>query len=200
MLDGEVDIEFDRLLAIAALAVQEQLPVSPETLLELRQFILDRLKHYLRDQSYETSLINAALDAPLSTLPDLVTRLNALKIFMDDDVASSLVAANKRIGNILRKSGVVGEIVIKEELFTIQEETALFDDIRIISGDLDGLYDARNYAEALALLAGLSTSIESFFENVMVMDDDAEVRNNRLNLLAQLKALFDRVANLALIG
>jgi len=200
LLDGELDIELDRTLAIAALAVQEQLPVSPEVLLELRQFILERLKNYLREQGYDTSLVNAVLDAPLTTLPDLVTRLDALREFMNHEAASSLVAANKRIGNILRKSESDDLGTINEDILVIEEERILFDDIRRISKDLDKLYEQANYTSALSLLAGLSDGIEAFFDKVMVMDEDLKVRHNRLSLLEELKGMFDRVANLALIG
>ena len=200
LLDGELDIELDKALAIAANALQEQLHVSPEVLLELRQFILERLKHYLREEGYDTNLVNAALDAPLSTLPDLVIRLNALREFMQLDVASSLAAANKRIGNILRKSEQDSGGSIKEDLLVIDEERFLFDEVRRISSDLDMLYKVSDYNAALTQLAGLSASIEAFFDKVMVMDDDPEVRRNRLSLLAELKALFDRIANLALLG
>jgi glycyl-tRNA synthetase beta chain len=200
LLDGELDIELDRGLAIAALALQEQLPVSPEVLLELRRFILERLKNYLREQGFETSLVNAALDAPLSTLPDLVTRLGALQEFMRLDVASKLAGANKRIGNILRKSGQNIDNTIKEDVLLIDEEVLLFEEVKRISSDLDRLYKKTDYTAALTLLAGLSESIEAFFDKVMVMDDNPEVRLNRLNLLAELKGLFDRIANLALLG
>lgn len=200
LLDGELNIGLDRILAIAALVVQEQLPVTPEVLMELRQFILERLKNYLRDQGYDTSLVNAVLDAPLNTLPDLVNRLDALREFMGHDAASNLVAANKRIGNILRKSESVSDNVIKEDMLVIDEERVLFDDIRSISKDLNELYKGADYTLALTLLAGLSKNIEAFFDKVMVMDENAAVRNNRLKLLATLKGLFDRVANLALIG
>lgn len=200
LLDGQLDIKLDKTLAIAALSVQDQLPVSPAVLLELRLFILERLKHFLHDQGFETTLINAVLDAPLSTLPDLVTRLDALREFMNNDVASNLAAANKRIGNILRKSKTVTGNTIKEDMLSIEEEKHLFAEINRISNDLDLLYIQADYTAALNLLAGLSSSIDAFFDNVMVMDDDANVRQNRLNLLAELKGLFDRIANLALIG
>ena len=200
LLDGELDIELDKTLAIAALPLQEQLPVSPQVLLELRQFILDRLKHYLREQGYDTSLVNAALDAPLGTLPDLVTRLDALHDFMKLEVASGLATANKRIGNILRKSGSEASNTINENILHIDEERILFEEVRETSVTLDLLCNKADYAAALTLLAGLSTSIEAFFDQVMVMDDDTEIRNNRLSLLAELKGLFDRIANLALLG
>lgn len=200
LLDGELNIELDKTLAIAALPLQEQLPVSPQVLLELRQFILDRLKHYLREQGFDTSLINATLDAPLSTLPDLVTRLEALRDFMKHEVASGLAAANKRIGNILRKSGLESASTINDDLLVIEEERMLFEEVNKLSDNLDMLYERSDYTAALTLLAGLSDNIEAFFDKVMVMDENPEIRTNRLNLLAKLKGLFDRVANLALLG
>lgn len=200
LLDGELDIELDKTLAITALAVQEQLPVAPDVLLEIRHFILERLKNYLREQGYETSMVNAALDAPLTTLPDLVRRLDALNEFMDHDAAPGLAAANKRIGNILRKSEIDTAGDIDENLLLIEEEQCLFEDIRKISVELDQLYNKAEYTSALTVLAGLSSRIEAFFDKVMVMDDDLAVRHNRLNLLAELKGLFDRVANIALLG
>jgi glycyl-tRNA synthetase beta chain len=200
LLDGELEIELDKLLAIGALAVQEQLPVTPDVLLELRHFVLERLKHYLRDQGYETSLVNAALDAPLSTLPDLASRLEALQEFMGHDDAASLAAANKRIGNILRKTDALTSSEINEDLLHIDEEVHLFKEIKRISKNLEKLCEQADYSSALTLLAGLSSSIEAFFDHVMVMDDDAEVRRNRLALLSTLKSLFDRIANLALTG
>ena len=200
LLDGELVIELDRALAIAALSLQDQLPVTPQTLVELRQFILERLKHHLRERGYETSLVNAALDAPLGTLPDLVLRLDALREFMQHDVASNLAAANKRIGNILRKAGTLEDGTIKEDILVIEEEKILFNEIGKITSDLDLLYEKADYTAALTLLAGLSGAVESFFDKVMVMDDDPGVRTNRLNLLADLKGLFDRIANLALLG
>ncbi len=199
LLDAELDIELDKALAIAALAVQEQLAVTPQVLMELRQFILERFKHYLREQGYDTSLVNAALDAPLGTLPDLVARLDALRELMQHEVASSLVAANKRIGNILRKSGLESGGAINENILVIEEEMLLFDEVRRVSKDLDRLCNDADYTAALTLLAGISTAIEAFFEKVMVMDENPEVRNNRLSLLSELKGLFDRIANLALL-
>ena len=89
---------------------------------------------------------------------------------------------------------------IKDDLLLIDEERLLFEDVRRISGELDLLYKNAEYTAALTLLAGLSASIEAFFDKVMVMDENPEVRRNRLNLLAELKGLFDRVANLALLG
>ncbi|NOR20824.1 MAG: glycine--tRNA ligase subunit beta, partial [Xanthomonadales bacterium] len=200
LLDGELEIDLDKALAIAALSMQNQQPVSVESTEELRQFVLERLKHYLREKGYDTSLVNAALDAPLSTLADLLARLDALTEFMGSGVAPNLAAANKRIGNILRKSKLESTNTIDEDILVIAEEVSLFKEIRSISKELQTLYQRSDYTAALALLANLSANVEAFFDKVMVMDDDPVVRRNRLNLLAELKGMFDRVANLALVS
>ena len=200
LLDGEVVIKLDKTLTISALVIQQQLPLPPGMLLELRQFVLERLKHHLHEQGYDIRLINAVMDAPIGTLPDLASRLEALRDFMTLDVSTNLAAANKRIGNMLRKSGENIDGTINEIKLVIDEERLLFAELSNISDELDDLYSEANYTAALTLLAGLSVSIDAFFEKVMVMDDDTEIRLNRLNLLLKLKGMFDRVANLALIG
>ncbi len=200
LLDGEIVIELDKALAIAALSIQQQLPLPPEVLLEIRQFVLERLKHHLREQGYDTRLVNAVMDAPIGTLPDLASRLDALRDFMKLDVSANLAAANKRIGNILRKSDEMLNGNIDEDKLIIDEERQLFKEISNISEEINVLYLQADYTAALNLLTGLSVSIDAFFEHVMVMDDVAETRLNRLNLLLKLKGMFDRVANLALIG
>ena len=195
--DGELSIELDKLLAISAIAVEQQLPISPKVLLELRLFILERLKNWLCDQGYSTKLVIAVLDAPMGTLPDLSARLEALKGFMAQDVSVNLADANKRIGNILRKSEHSSADKIDENLLIIDEEKHLFSEINTISANLEKLYAAGDYEAGLSLLLGLSDSIEAFFDKVMVMDDDPNIRANRLSLLARLKGMFDRVANFA---
>jgi len=119
---------------------------------------------------------------------------------MQHDAASNLVEANKRIGNILRKSGQEISNTIKEDRMLIEEERLLFKEIRRISDGLNSLCKKADYTAALTLLAGLSPVIDSFFDKVLVMDDDPDVRANRLNLLAELKSMFDRIANLALVS
>jgi len=200
LLDGEVDISLDQCLQIATRVIADQLPVSEEDTAELRHFVLERLKHYLRDQGFDTGAVNATLDAPLTTLPDLLARLEALREFMQHDEAPVLVAANKRIGNILRKSPPASENTINADLLLIKEEKQLFDEINGISIELEKHFSRSDYQASLSLLAGLSKTIEAFFDKVMVMDEDDKIRNNRLTLLTRLKGLFDQLANFALIG
>jgi glycyl-tRNA synthetase beta chain len=200
LLDGEVDVRLDRVLQITAQVVNEQLAVSASDIAAVKQFVIDRLKQYLRELGFDTGMINAALDAPLGTLTDLMARLVALQAFMQTDEAPLLAAANKRIGNILRKSSPSVKSTIKEDMLIIDEEIVLFKEIKRISENLQTHVKNADYAASLSLLSRLSSPVEGFFDKVMVMDDNQEIRNNRLSLLVKLKGLFDQVANFALIN
>jgi glycyl-tRNA synthetase beta chain len=192
--------ELDRLLAISANALAESIEVRPETLGEVRGFVLDRVRQHYRDQAIDTRLVDAALAAPLTTLADLDSRLHALAQFMQLPEAEALVAANKRIGNILRKSQEEAFSEIEVNRLVLAEEKALFDEVTKLESSLPEQFEHGEYAAGLTSLACLQAVVDGFFDGVMVMDEDILIRNNRLALLARLKALFDRVADLSLAG
>ena len=192
-----IDMDLKPLIETAATALEDQLNVSDETLLEVHDFIVDRARQMFRDKGFDTRLVNAVLSAPLTSLQDLESRLNALSQFMTLRSAESLVSANKRIGNILRKSGEDQIKEIEDDRLELAEERALFDEIIRVSALLEPLYSSREYSQALTLLAEIHPTINQFFEQVMVMDDDPVIRANRLALLGRLKGLFDRVADLS---
>lgn len=193
--EGGLDHTLDRLLAASADTFPPQIDISAEIREEVKRFVLDRARQYYRDQGFDTRQVNAALAAPLSTLQDLQDRLVALKRFMAAPEASALVAANKRIGNILRKSESEVCLEIDEEKLILGEESALFDEVARLEATLPDVFDRGDYAAGLAQLARLDGVVDAFFDQVMVMDEDLEVRANRLALLRRLKGLFDRVAD-----
>ena len=119
---------------------------------------------------------------------------------MGNEAASSLAAANKRIGNILRKSEDSFSGKINTDRLVLKEEAGLFKEVETIESDLEPLLQAADYAASLALLAGLKEPVDTFFNAVMVMDEDLELRANRLALLARVKSLFDRIADLSVLG
>ena len=104
LLEADIDLSLRDVLRLAADELSEQVPIDPVLIEEVLGFVIDRLRHYYRDQGYRTELVNAALASPWTTLPDLDRRLRSLNTFMGDEAASSLAASNKRIANILRKS------------------------------------------------------------------------------------------------
>jgi len=198
--EAGLELPLNRVLALAANELAEQLAVEPELLVELRDFIVDRLRSYYREQGFGAELVTAALTSGWSTLPDLDRRLRALDGFMGEDAATSLAAANKRIGNILRKADDTISGDIAEDRLELAAERALFDDVTALETDVEPLMAAGDYARALLLLSRLREPVDRFFDEVMVMDEDPVLRANRLALLARLKSLFDRIADLSVLG
>jgi len=85
-------------------------------------------------------------------------------------------------------------------LLLLEEERLLFEDVSRLDEQLSPLLEKGDYETCLKLLAGLRNPVDAFFDAVMVMDEDDTLRVNRLSLLAQLKALFDRIADLSVLG
>ena len=182
-------------MSIATLSSQITIPDQCRS--DVQGFLLERLRNYYLEQGFSTNVVNAVFAAPLTTLDDLRARLNALAQFLTLPVAQRLVATNKRIGNILRKSKIEVSKEIDEDLLSIDEERQLFEEVIRFETALNPLFKKAEYDTALEKLASLDPIIAAFFDAVMVMDDDPLVRNNRLALLARLKGLFDTVADLS---
>ena len=163
-------------------------------------FIVQRARGHYRDQGYSTELVSAALAAPWANIPDLDARLAALNDFMDRPEASSLASANKRTGNILRKSEQDEFGEVRESLLLLDEEKLLFAEIERISQEILPLLASSNYPACLEALTALKAPVDAFFDTVLVMDEDMAVRRNRLALLAKMKALFDHIADLSILG
>ena len=200
LIEAELEIPLDRLLAIASDELSHQLEIKAETLLDVRGFIVERLRGYYREQGHGTELVSAVLASGWDTLPDLDRRLSALSAFMGQEEAASLAAANKRIGNILRKTEEAVSEEIDENMFIFDEEIQLFKEVTRLNEIVCPLLEQGDYASSLNHLAGLRAPVDAFFDAVMVMDKDPALRLNRLSLLSHLKTLFDRIADLSVLA
>ncbi len=183
------------LLELAAAGLETQVNVSADDLADVHAFVIERLRNHLLESGATTRQVNAVLAAPLQGIPDLRARLDAVRTFMGRDEAESLIAANKRIGNILKKQDVRVSTQIDADLLSFDEEKQLFSDVESASKQVEPLFAQGAYADALETLAELRESVDRYFDSVMVMDEDPAVRANRLAQLATVKALFDRVAD-----
>jgi glycyl-tRNA synthetase beta chain len=164
-------------------------------------FILDRLRAYLKDQSVGGKpFTNAEIDAVLSQSPtqlnDLIDRLTALREFNALTEASQLAAANKRISNILKKTTTAIPAMCSKALLHNPAEIALYQALENISPALSLAYEQRQFVELLKALVALSQPIDQFFADVMVMDPNPELRDNRLALLQQLHQKMNLIADL----
>jgi glycyl-tRNA synthetase beta chain len=200
LLEGRLDLSLDHLISTAANALSEHISVSDEAADEVRSFIIDRLRHHYTGQGFTTGLIQSALASDWRTLPDLDRRLRAISDFMGREEATSLAAANKRIGNILKKSKSSVSRKIETDRFVFEEEKRLFNEIADVESKVEPLFLSGQYEDYLSRLASLREPVDAYFDEVMVMDEDLDIRANRLALLARLKGLFDRVADLAVLG
>jgi glycyl-tRNA synthetase beta chain len=165
------------------------------------EFIIDRLRVYLRDQSVSGKpFTSAEIDAVLSQEPaqinDLIQRLTALREFNALAEAAQLAAAHKRISNILKKTTTAIPATCSMKLLQIPAEASLHRALESITPALNTAYEQRQFVELLKALVALSAPIDQFFADVMVMDPNPELRDNRLALLQQLHQKMNLVADL----
>ncbi len=200
LLEANLPLLPGDVLRIAAQHLSGQIEIGDELVEEVLAFVVERLRHHYTGQGYQTELVNAALASPWTTLPDLDARLGSLAAFMQDEAAASLAASNKRIGNILKKADTDFSREIDADLLNFEEEKGLFDEIVRIQNAIEPLLAGQDYEESLRILSSLRAPVDRFFDEVMVNDEDLQLRANRLALLALLKSQFDRIADLSILG
>jgi len=132
-----------------------------------------------------------------ASLVDFDRRLAAVQTFARLEQAESLAAANKRIANILRKAGNPEGLRVDQKLLEEDAERALQKALHNVQEKVAPMLKTRSYAEVLNELADLRDPIDLFFDDVMVMAEDEAVKNNRLALLGELRALFLHVADIS---
>lgn len=164
---------------------------------DVYQFVLDRLRGYLREQGYAANEIEAVLADHPKYLGDLIERLDAVRAFSALPQAEALAAANKRIGNILKKTAPPADGTISPDLLLESAEKALHAALEKVTPVVEQKFEAREYAQALSALAELRDAVDAFFNDVMVMAEEDALRNNRLALLKNLHFQMNRVADLS---
>jgi glycyl-tRNA synthetase beta chain len=162
----------------------------------LLDFIFDRLAGNLREQGHSAQEVDAVLALRPPQLGDVSRQLEAVRAFASLPESAALAAANKRIGNILKKSEAAhGQV----DVALLQEaaEKALFVAMQTVVPQADAWFAAKDYAASLQALAALRAPVDAFFDGVMVNAEDAALKANRLALLQQLHSAMNRVADLA---
>ncbi len=167
----------------------------------IHQFILDRLRAYLKDQSldgknYSTNEVESVVSQSPQLLDDVLQRLEAVRLFSGLDAAPVLAAANKRIGNILKKVDFEIPKSVDNKLLTLDAEKSLAKALEAIMPEVTRAFEQGNFTTALQAFATLRNDIDQFFNDVMVMDPDTALRNNRLALLSTLHSLMNKVADI----
>ncbi|WPL19653.1 Glycine--tRNA ligase beta subunit [Thiorhodovibrio winogradskyi] len=169
---------------------------APAVVDEVLGYCLERLGAYYQDQGIASDRVAAVLSLGLSAPADIDRRVRAVEAFSRLPESTALAAANKRIANILKKAPASARHLDPNALRE-PEEQALAQSVAAVEADLQPLLAGGDYAGALVALAGLREAVDAFFDAIMVMADDPQVRDNRLALLGQLQLLFLRIADIA---
>jgi glycyl-tRNA synthetase beta chain len=200
-------------LGVIRLLIEKNLPLSlPELVAQavppfgelvtnpvaaLLDFFYDRLAVSLREQGYSAQEVDAVLALRPERLGQVPKRLAAVRAFSALPEAASLAAANKRVGNILKKSEGGAGAAVDTALLRENAEGALFEALQTVAPKADAAFEAGDYQGSLQALAVLKAPVDAFFDHVMVNAEDAALRANRLALLGTLHAAMNRVADLS---
>ena len=201
-------------LGVLRILIEKQLPLTLSGLLHfaaslfaengafanpgdaLTQFIYDRLRGILKERGYSPGEVEAVVAPQPDFLANIMQRLAAVQNFAALPESTALAAANKRITNILKKTDhdlrPVDPLLLREDA-----ERALFDATRLVSKKVQLAFAAGDFNQALHILATIRPEVDAFFNDVMVMVEDSELRANRIALLAMLHAILNQVADIS---
>ncbi len=165
--------------------------------LDVHGFMLERLKGYLRDKGFAPDEIDAVVSQAPTRIDRVVPRLEAVRAFKQLPEAEALAAANKRIQNILKKAGELPAGGAELALMSEAAERALFGAMNELAPGVVSWVQNGGYTEALTALAGVRAEVDTFFDQVMVMAEEPQLRANRLALLKSLGELMNQVADIS---
>ena len=200
-------------LGVIRMLIERALPLDAEALIlqafrvfgpahgqaqaEAALFLRERLVGYLREQGYSAQEVEAVLELRPPRWAEIPERLAAVRAFAQLPEAVPLAAANKRVGNILKKSEGAALAEVDIALLKEPAERALSEALAAVELKARPAFGARDYTGSLQALAALKAPVDAFFDQVMVNAEEPALRNNRLALLAQLHAAMNRVADLS---
>ncbi len=195
-----VSLSLSECLQAAKEAYGSQFASNDDLVSLVQGFILERLPAFYDGMEHAVERVRAALVKQSDCLRDLDVRVKALDGFEKRPEALALAAASKRVNKLLKQAGLnidADELSVDEALFDIPAEKSLFDSITSLEDFVAVQHEKRAYGAILLELASLHEPVNTFFEDVMVMVDNAAVKTNRLRLLARLQRLLQCVADVS---
>jgi glycyl-tRNA synthetase beta chain len=198
LVEKKLPLNLTELLGSAAQRFGALLPDAAKSNEQLLTFIHERVATYLRDQGYSAQEADAVV-AARPMWGEMPKALDAVRAFARLPEAPALAAANKRIGNILKKAEAEGAVDahVNPALLTDGAERALYDAMQQTVPGANAQFDAGDYTASLQTLSALRAPVDAFFDDVMVNAEQTDVRLNRLGLLKTLHQAMNRVADLS---
>ena len=193
LIEKDLAIDLSALLALAVPVFADKITDASEP---LTAFIYDRLAGGLREQGFSAQEVDAVLALQPQRLSDVTQRLAAVRAFAALPESPALAAANKRIGNILKKAGEV-DAHVNTALLQEDAEKALHAAMHKLVPESTAQFEAGDYTASLQTLAALRGPVDAFFDDVMVNAEQMDLRLNRQGLLKSLHVAMNRVADLS---
>ncbi len=199
IIEKEIDLSLGELIRDAVRQLGKSLKRDEnEVVIGVSEYFRGRLNGILLSEGADQEVVEAVLNAGYENILDVKARVAALSRFKSSEAYDSLITGFKRAQNIIR--GAPGDLVVSTELFAHEEEGALYGKIEDAEGYIQEVAKERAYYKALERLASLREAIDLFFEKVLVMDKNNELKRNRLALLSRLTALFNWIADFSKSG
>ena len=199
LVELRLPLDLKQLIALARTELARTRPMPDRVDTEVFNFVLDRMRGYLRDRGHTADEIEAVVSLFPSRIDQVPAQMDAVRAFSALPEAKELAAANKRVLNIIRKNAELGYEFSAPDRALMKEpaEIALMDAVERLSPLAERHFSDGDFAGNLLLLAQIKPQVDCFFEQVMVMVDDQAIRNNRAALLQQLGTLMNRVADIS---
>jgi len=205
LIEKGIDLDLDKLLddiskeakktkilKFAQLETNWQPIFNEEIVPQIRQFILSRISSYLKEKSIDTDVINAVLDvAPLNPY-EIYLKAKALQKLKINPEFNEIMTVFKRVGRIIPEGF---EESFRKEFLIESQEKELYMAYEELKQEYEVLVNKKEYSKALSKLLETKPKIDAFFDNVMVMVDDENIKRNRLSLLKLIDNLFKKIAN-----
>jgi glycyl-tRNA synthetase beta chain len=207
ILERKLPLSISAAISAAAKGLKEYAPkisISEEAEKHVLEFILERARFILRErQVFSYDEINAAFAAGADDLVDAAERVAAVKAIRHTKNFGPLAASFKRIRNILEKSagaGDKGQLAVKPEMLKEPAERDLFNAAQQIGEEATRKKKLKKYREALETISGLRPAVDQFFDKVLVMVEEPDLRKNRISLLGTLLREFSTIADFSELG
>ena len=196
LVEKNLALDLRELLAFAK-SQHKNLTVGEELVEQVLSYMLDRFRAMFEDANIPVEVFQSVNAKQLSQPLDINQRVLAVHEFSKLPQAQALAAANKRVSNILSKQNSTITTDVNNSLLKEEAEKNLAQAVNTKASLVAPLFASREYTKALAALADLQQPVDAFFDNVMVMCDDAALQQNRLALLSKLRGLFLEVADIS---
>lgn len=197
LVEKELPLDLAQLLKLATINHGDSIKDSDASVATALEYMLERFRSWYEEEQIAVEVFMSVSAKNLTVPLDINRRVHAVHAFSQLPDAAALAAANKRVSNILAKLDSAVSDEVNEALLQETAEKNLAQAVAEKADQVAPLFAAANYTEALSALADLRPVVDSFFDDVMVMADDLELRNNRLALLNKLRQLFLQVADIS---